>query len=190
MSERDRIVRVDEVKVGDIVKHEFSTGSGQDEYFEVTHIEPDGAGSIMLVYRGAKVCKLSDDNTIRLADPADYEQHRAAIAEQQKRHQMVGALRELLSLIEDGLPLPDRWVIDGILMPSADAVRDAARRLGAEAVERPNGEQWTTEVKTELGTRTDDHPLPLIEFRLWHLGPKPAWHLDLRVPDNAVGADQ
>jgi hypothetical protein len=164
------VKRYDQLDYRDIVVH-------GDRYQTVRCVEPiEGRpGRCLILYVGGETDDVRGATEVQIATDAEYERHLREVADGERRMRMATALHQLAVAIEDGLPIPARFEIDGICMDSPDAVRAAATYLGVEAAEKDNGHRQTlTEAKVTLAGR-DGATLPDVQVRLWHLSrPAPA----------------
>lgn len=154
-------------------------------YLDITHdagtyrtvrcVEPiDGKpGRFLVLYVGGDTADVRGASEIEIATRAEHEEHLRKVADSKRRVRMAAALHLLAEAIDNGLPIPSRFEIDGICMDSPDDVRAAAVHFDVEATERDNGHrQKLTEAKIPLVGAGD---LPEVQVRMWHLTrPAPA----------------
>lgn len=160
-----RPVTAAEVRVGDVVVHRYN-----GNHYQVTHVEPIAGedGELLLVFRGAMVSRVGADEPVRIVDPAE-------AAEREVRDRVAEAFRALADLVDQGrLPLPDRWEVDAVKLPTRGSVSAAAEALAGSdlSVSESHG-NWLTEVRSVLAAHPAAPDRPLVELCMWHVG-KPA----------------
>lgn len=144
-------VAAKDLERGDIV-HEYLSDDDEAkrEYAEVRHVEPvTGRNEMLVVFAGGATAEWAVDAQIRLADPDEYEQHLAAIRDEQNRTTLLVRLRHLVALIANGAPVPERVEVRLSGMRSPEAVRELAEMLGVEAVDDDGGYAFTTRMSYE-----------------------------------------
>lgn len=146
--------------------------SADTDLHEVRHVEPsDDGNQVLLVFAGGTTEWYGALAEVELTSAAEVIAARKRLADRQKRAKVLDALERLVELVRQGLPLPAYFDIDASLMPSADAVRQAAEILGETPVESLNSGAPQIQFKHHFGA---DENSRVVEMRMWHLGRRPA----------------
>lgn len=169
MTETRKTSRADELVRGDIV---VDTGP---TYREVRLVEPvdEDPSRVLVVYAGAYTENLPGAEVIDLATRDELDAAQRKIQDAAKRRRMRDGLVQLLSAIEDGLPMPYSWSIDASCMASADDVRTVADAFDVEPRESLNNGAPQIEAKVVLATNPNTQHSGEVVVRFWHLGDRP-----------------
>lgn len=170
--------RADQLHPGDVIVEDGyePDDDGKMQHFDVYRrvlvAEPveDETGRVLVVYAGAHTDNVRCTEEFALATADEYRAYEKTAREQRKRTRIRAGLERLLELVDSGLPLPSFVRVELPLMPDAESVRAWADLLDVPAVDADNAGRPTTDATTDLAADPDGRQL--VEFRVWHLGPK------------------
>lgn len=163
--------RVDQLRYGDIV----ADFNGTDTTFaEVRHAEPitDEPGRVLVLYAGGETTNLRGASEVDLASAEEYAAYKQRVSDAGKRARIRAGLMRLVDALDQGLPLPAYFDIDGSCTPTPEAVREVAKVFDVEPEESLNA--GAPQIRARVVLAADELGRREVELDFWHLGNKSA----------------
>jgi hypothetical protein len=162
--------RIDQIEPGDVLA-DYDDGILYETFLTVRCAEPltDEPGRYHVVFAGGRYTNVRATQEVEIATAAEVKRHEAERRDSEKRARMRAGLMKLIEAIDDGLPLPAYFAIDGACLPDHDAVAAAAALLGVEPRESENGGKKQSDAKADF-VPAQGYRAAEVQIRMWHLG--------------------